>query len=191
GALDRRRGSGAIFATLAAAEMGLLDQARDYLSIASSTYQREWLFCRELCAHARAVVSWREGRCEEALVHLDHAAAALAAMEARPFASVCLLDLAELAAGLGEVATAEDADGRLCELAELMDCDLHRAIAGTAAAWSALAGARPDHAADRARGARDLLGDGGYRMLRGRAADVLGRSLAPSDRGAALAALCE
>ncbi len=191
GVLDRRRGSGAIFATLAAAEMGLADQARDFLSLATSTFDREWLFCRELCVHARAVVCWREGRCDEALGHLRHAATALVAMEARPFAGVCLADLAEVAAGLGEAADAEHAVTALGELAESMDCDLHHALAGIATAWSALAARRAEAATEPARRARDLLAGGGYRLLRGRASDVLGRSLCGSDPTAALAALRE
>jgi DNA-binding CsgD family transcriptional regulator len=188
-ALGLRRGIGAIFAALSAAEMGLLAEARDHLAMAWANYEREWLFLRPCCLHAGAVLAWREGRPREALPALRESVDSLLRMNARPFAAVRLLDVAELASELHEAEVAAETAVRLRDVAEYIDLDLYRGLADVASACAHLAAGRPERAAEPARHAASLLAGLGYPVLHGRALYVLGQALVHKDRDAAVSAL--
>lgn len=192
GRLVRRQAFGAIFGSLSATESGRLADARRYLDTAwSSVGDGEWVFVRPCGVHAEAVLAWRQGRAAEALSMLRRATGRLVATEFRPMASVPLLDQAELAAELGDSATADEAAGQLAAVAKYIERDLHTAIHGIAVGWSDLVRGLPGSAAMAAREAVRLLAGSGYRILHGRALEVLGRALVDLDRDAALASLRE
>ena len=190
GRLVRRQAFGAIFAALSATESGRLSDAREYLDIAwTSVGNGEWVFVRPCGVHAEGMLSWSEGRGREALPTVVGAARRLVATEFRPMASVPLLDAAELAAEVGRNDSAQEAAAEAAVLADYMGCDLHTAIARIVAAWCHLAGGRHEAAASAAREAAAMLEASGYRILHGRALDVIGHALVDVDRDGALAAL--
>jgi ATP/maltotriose-dependent transcriptional regulator MalT len=190
GRLVRRQAFGAIFAALSAVEGGRLADARDYLDVAwRSVGNGEWVFVRPCGVHAEGMLAWREGRGADALPTLAGAARRLVATEFRPMASVPLLDAAELAAELGRSDDAREAAGELAGVAEYVQRHLHHAIASTAVAWSHLVAGDHHCAAAAARSAAGDLDGSGYRILHGRALEVLGRALVDLDRDEALATL--
>ena len=190
GRLVRRQGFGAIFAALSATESGRLGDASEYLGLArDSTGEGEWVFVRPACAHAEAVLRWREGRPRDALPAMVEAAHRLVATQFRPMAAVPLADVAELAAAVGAGDAAEAAASQLSGLAKYIDRDLYHGISGIAAGWAHLAAGLPEPAAGAAGEAVEALSALGYRILYGRAVEVLGRALVDLDRDRALAAL--
>ncbi|HEY8202821.1 MAG TPA: LuxR C-terminal-related transcriptional regulator, partial [Actinomycetota bacterium] len=108
-----------------------------------------------------------------------------------PFVAFPLIDLTEIAVEWGDAGAASEAAGALQEIAQRVDRDLYRALAAIGSAWSCLAGGNPRAAADRAADAVELLRPMGYRIVRGRALDLFGRSLSTVDREKALEAYRE
>jgi DNA-binding CsgD family transcriptional regulator len=188
--LVRRQAFGAIFGALSATEGGRLADARDFLDLAwASVGNGEWVFVRPCGVHAEAVLAWRQGRTGEALSMLRRAAERLVATEFRPMASVPLVDVAELAVELGDVEAVAGAAEQLAGVAKHVDRELHTAIAGIGTAWLQLATGRREDAAAAARDAAVALERSGYRILHGRAVEVLGRALVDADRDEALTVL--
>jgi DNA-binding CsgD family transcriptional regulator len=177
GSLSRRRGTGPVIAALATAETGELDETRHHVATARRIYgERVWFMASGLVDHADGVLAWREGRFGDALARLRQGADGLLQMGGLPFAGPVLLDLAEVAAGLGDAGMAGDAADRLEGAAQAMDRDLYRAMAAAARAWTALAAGRPKDAAFPAAEAVSMLEGSGYQVLLGRALDLLGRA---------------
>ena len=113
---------------------------------------------------------------------LRQAADRLLATGARPFATLALLDLTELASESHDLETATLAAAQLKDVAQELDRPFYQGLALIGSAWATLsspAGPRESHGVENV--AR-LLSGLGYRGLAGRAYDVLGRSLARVDR---------
>jgi DNA-binding CsgD family transcriptional regulator/tetratricopeptide (TPR) repeat protein len=188
GDLSRRRVLGVVFAALAAVEAQQSSEARSNLARARRAIgDREWQFFTHACAHAEGMLAWQQGNTAEALASMREAPAGILRTGAQPFAAIVLLDLAELAAELGNVSVAVDAARELAEIAERIDLDIYRAMAAMASAWAGLAADRSDDAA--AQRAVTLLSESGCRALQARALELLGRSQIGSDPVAGVAAL--
>lgn len=184
GGMSRRRGIGMAFGALAAAEAARLDDAARYVALGTAAYEDiDWSFYGDYCRYAEAVVAWREGRPSEAVTVMRRLASRLLSLEARPFAALLLVDVAEVAAACGDVGTAEDAVTGLEKVADAMAVPFYRGLAALGAAWWGLVGG-PSGAVS-AQQAVNVLSELGCRLYLGRALDVLGRLLASADPGAA------
>jgi DNA-binding CsgD family transcriptional regulator/tetratricopeptide (TPR) repeat protein len=192
GELSKRRVLGVVFAALAAVEAQQPSEARSHLARARRAIgDREWQFFTHACAHAEGLLAWQQGKTAEALASMREAPAGILRTGAQPFAAIVLLDLAELAAELGDVALAASAAGELAKSAEHVDLDLYRGMAAMGSAWSALAADGSHEAAASAQRAVQLLWASGCRALRARSLDLLGRSLIGNAPAAAVNALEE
>jgi DNA-binding CsgD family transcriptional regulator len=100
-----------------------------------------------------------------------------------------LICLAEMASESRDIDAVDEARLALNEIARRVDRDLYRALAALGSAWAELAFGSPVEAAGQARQAADCFDRLGYRAFAGRALDVLGRSLATTNREEALKAL--
>ncbi len=184
--MPRRRALGHAFAALAAVDMDRLPEARRYLAIAIGAYgDRPIPGSSDVCRHAGAVLQWHEGKKAGALEDLHRAAFCLVDIGLRPYASLALLDLAELAAHGRDAKTATAAATALDDIAQRLDRDLYRALAALGSAWAGLARETSTAAATAAGEAVSLLQGLGYPAFSGRAHDALGRALAPVDRSGA------
>lgn len=182
GELSKRRALGVAFGALAAVEAGQAVQARDHLSRVRATLGGvDFLCAGHAAGHAEALIDWYEGRPSDALARLSEVADGCTHAGAAPFAALVLVDLAELAAELGDAEAAADASRRLHAISQEIDRDLYHALAAIASGWSALAGGFPEQSADVARRAVELLASSGCRGFRARALDLLGRSLLATD----------
>lgn len=183
---SKRRAIGMALGALAAIEADVIPEARRHLSRAwAACGERPWFFYSEYCSYVDAILAWREGRQSEARDRLRSVASRSLRWDTLPFVALVLLELAEVSAEAGDAAAAGEAATRLEQTAERMDRDLYRALASIATAWSRMVSGLPDRAAEAARTAVGLLEGKGYRGFLGRAYDVLGRALAPSDAAAA------
>jgi hypothetical protein len=178
------------FAALSAAEMGQLSRARGYLTKAHTAYgNTDWFIYTDFGLYVGAFVAWRAEENGESLSALQRVADKLLAMGVLPYAGWVLVDLAELAALSGERELALGSARHLEDIAQRVDRDLYRALAGIGTAWSNLVSGDPARAAGAARGAVTFLVGTGCRVFLGRALDLLGRSLVGSDATAARDAL--
>jgi DNA-binding NarL/FixJ family response regulator len=182
GELSKRRALGVAFAALAAVEAGQPSQARDHLSRVRTALGGSDFLCAGFAAgHADGLLAWYEGRPSEALVKFSKVAEDCVAVGASPFAALVLVDLAELAAELGDAEAAAGASRRLHAISLEIDRDLYHALAAMAAGWSALAEGSPDGSAEAPRKAVELLASSGCHSFRARSFDLLGRSLLATD----------
>lgn len=185
GLLARRRGLGVAAAALGALEAGGPLDARRLLTPAQAAYQgRQWAFFSTYCSYAEALVISREELPERAVALLCDVTSSLLRMDARAFAAAPLLDLVEIAAHVSDHETAQDAVRSLDQLARGVERNLYRGAAALARAYAELASGSPGRASASAADAVSLLD--GYRGLEARAWYVLGRSLAVTDRHAAV-----
>jgi DNA-binding CsgD family transcriptional regulator len=185
--VSRRRGIGVVFGALAAAETGDLPEARRFADAARLALgDREWSYLRHYCDYIDGVLAARAGHITEALAALERAAAGIPRSQAWPFLAFVLVDLAELAALAGERRQAAAAAGSMAELAGRTGCDFHRALAALAGAWSHLAAAGDEAAAEAAGEAVKLLEPTGAHAFCARATEVLGRALGSQERTAAV-----
>ena len=185
-----RRALGVAFAALAAVEADQPAQARDHLRRVRGALDGIDFLCAGFAAgHAEALLDWHEGRASEALVRLTNVATDCDAVGAAPFTALILLDLAELAAELGDAEAAENASRRLRAIADEIDRDLYHALAAMAAGWSSSAGGAPDRSAEAARNAVELLASSDCRGFLARAREQLAQALFATDIAAAREAL--
>jgi len=183
---SRRRSIGMAIAAAAAADTGDLAEARAFLDRARAACRDfDWLFYAEYCAYAEAVIAWREGRPEDALAGLQGVHSEMLSWQAWPFFSIVLVDLADVAAERGRPDAAEDAAESLERLAATLDRPFYRGMAALGAAWARMAAGTPDEAAEAASQAVERFSSVGANGYLGRALDVLGRSLADTDRAGA------
>jgi class 3 adenylate cyclase len=179
--LTPRQSFGLGAAAYAAREMGRPEAARRYLDLSRESHARvEWLNEAAYDAGAAALLDADEGG-DGAVESLAAAIARLEAMSFLPLAAVLLLDLAELASGTHDTRS-EFATRRLNDIATVLKCDVYQAMARIASAYAT---PRTEHRASVAREAIALLDQLDLRLLRGRANDVLGRGLSPTDPDAA------
>jgi DNA-binding NarL/FixJ family response regulator len=181
GELSKRRALGVAFGALAAVEAGQAARARDHLSRVWDTLGGSDFLCAGFAAaHAEALLNWSEGRQSDALVGLSEVADGCIAAGAAAFAALVLLDLAELAAELGDAAIAADASRRLSAISQEIDRDLYHALAAMASGWSSLADGS-GLSAETARRAVELLSSSSCRGFRARALEQLARALRAAD----------
>jgi hypothetical protein len=124
----------------------------------------------------RAFRAWREGDVAAALSFMTRAGRRLVETGAWWQAALILSDEAEVAGDAGDAAGAAGAAARLDTCARMLDLDLYRALAGTAAAWAHVAAGQSGAAAAVGQRAVDELRPLGYRAFLARALDVLGRA---------------
>jgi DNA-binding CsgD family transcriptional regulator len=188
--LGRRRAFAMPFAAAAAAEMGSLAQAQRFLDQAKATYEdRPWAFFGDYGSWAEAVLLSHEGKVAESLDTLSGAVQRVVKMGAWPSAALLLHELAETAAAAGDTERAAVAATQLEEAAGSIGRPLYRGLAAAARGWAELAGGDTKAAAQSARDAVALLSSGGTKALLGRSLDLLGRSLATTERVEAVEAL--
>jgi DNA-binding CsgD family transcriptional regulator len=189
GVVSKRRGFGVAFAALSAAETDELGLAARMMDRIRPAYAgQDWVPYGSWAGHVDAVLRWRMGGGAEALAAMRRAADRMLAAGVLPVCALVLLDLAETAAASLDPEASRQAAGDLEAVAAELDRDLHRALAGTAAAAALAAGGGREAAAGAER-AVDLLSGLGYRALSGRALDLLGRALAATDRRRAVETL--
>ena len=182
GELSKRRALGVAFAVLAAVEGKEPALAHDHLSrIRAALGGIDFLCAGHAANHAEALLEWYEGKRSQALVRLAEAAASCIAAGATPFAALVLVDLAELAAELGNAEDAADASRRLHAISQEIDRDLYHALAAMASGWSSLADDSAERSAEFAHRAVELLSSSSCRGFRARALELLGRSLLATD----------
>jgi DNA-binding CsgD family transcriptional regulator len=188
--LSNRRAPGVAFGALSAADAGRTDEARRLLAPALAAYgDKEFWWWSDCCRWVEAVLAWRREKRTEWLDALRQASDRMVAMEALPWASFALLDLAEVSAEAGRADLAQEAAGRLDEITRRIDCGYYQGLARLGTAWADLASGTPKRAAQPADEAVDLLAATEWRALQGRAFHVLGRALGPVDRPRAREAL--
>ena len=191
GGLSKRRALGVAFAALAAVEGGEAAQARDHLSRVGPALGGIDFLCAGFAAgHAEALLDWYEGHPSDALAGLSGVADGCIAAGAAAFAGLVLVDLAEVAAELGDTEAAVRAARRLYAISQEIDRDLYYALAAMAEGWSLLAdGSMPS--AEAAHRAVELLSASGCRGIRARALEQLARALLATDVVSARAAVEE
>jgi DNA-binding CsgD family transcriptional regulator len=187
---NRRRGILLALAALSAAEAGELDSARSYATRAKGIYEETpFMFFSLFASYAGAVVTWREGRPEDALATLRAVTSNLLHKGLLPVVSPVLVDLVEVAVDAGDTDAAANAAADMAGVAARVDRDLHHALATLAGAVASLGrGARAEAAAHAERAIAFLSGLD-YPGFLGRAHFVLGRSLLASDRTGSIEAL--
>ncbi|MGH9003386.1 MAG: LuxR C-terminal-related transcriptional regulator, partial [Acidimicrobiia bacterium] len=184
--MSRRRAHGMVFAALAGVEAGRVVEARRYLDVARAAYgDRPWGPWPECCSFAEGVLAGHRGEVDQALTVLGRSAERLQGMGYLPFAAIVLLELAEVAGEIREVQVVTGAAARLDEITSRIDRDLYRGLAATGAAWAQLASGAGRSGTEAAEEAARLMSTLPYPCLLGRALDVLGRSLASTDRARA------
>jgi ATP/maltotriose-dependent transcriptional regulator MalT len=191
GELSKRRALGVAFAGLAAVEAGDPAHARDHLNrVQAALGGVDFLCAGFTAAYAEALLDWYEGNPSDALISLSEVADGCIDAGAAAFAALVLVDLAEVAAELGDTAAAADASRRLYAISQEIDRDLYHALAAMASGWSSLAdGSEPS--AEAARRAVELLSASGCRGFRARALEQLARALLATDVASARAAFEE
>ncbi len=180
----RRLGIGLFGAGRAAIEIGRLGDARRYAAQLRGLYTG-WAMFTTFADHVDAMVSWREGRSDEALDLLRPAAAVQIRSNFVVYAVTLLLDLAEITGRAGAADPGTVAE--LTRLADRMDIDGYRGMAALAGAWSSLGGG--DRAAARTLADRAAALTGDWPFHRARALHLLGE--VTDDRDRAVAALTE
>jgi DNA-binding CsgD family transcriptional regulator len=191
GELSKRRALGVAFAGLAAVEGGEPAQAHDHLNrVETALGGIDFLCAGFVAAHAEAMLDWYEGHPSDALARLSGVADGCIAAGAAAFAALVLVDLAEVAAELGDTEAAARAALRLYTISQQIDRDLYHALAAMAEGWSLLADGSM-RSAEAAHRAVELLSTSGCRGIRARALEQLGRALLATDVVSARAAFEE
>ena len=186
----RRRALGLTCGGLAAAEMGDVREAERLLGRARQAFGgRDWSWFLPYTRYGEAIITWHAGHAAESAQTLAEVAARLIEMDALAVNVFVLIDLAEAAAEARDERAAGAATRHLDDVTRVSGLGLHHGIAAAAAAWASLAGDQPATAVAKATEAVGLLSGTGWRAHRGRAHDVLGRSLAAARRPGAVAAL--
>jgi len=186
----RRRAPGPAFGALAAVECGdVLEAERLVARARSALGEREWSFYLQVVRWAEGLVAWSACSAAEGVAVLRPAIDRLLEMDVRPTAAMALIDLAEAAVDAGDVAVAMSAADDLRAVADFVDLPLYRGLAATGSAWASLAKGESRPAVEPARCAVNLLSTTGCGAYTARAYHLLGRSLAPEARPAAVTAL--
>jgi len=180
--LSKRRALGVVFAALGAVEAGDIERAREYQSSLHRAFgERDWMFFSHLPRYVQGVIEWHEGRLANARATLRETADRVLRTGARPYTAIVLIDLAQVAAELGDQETAAAASAELESIAVSLDVTLYRGLAAMGSAAAALAEGDNERGEQAARAAVEMLAATGCRAFRARASELLGRSLA--DRG--------
>ncbi len=193
GGPSRRRGFGAVPASLCAAEQGQFAESRSILDLFSGVFaDRDWTFYRlDTLPWARAVLTFLSGDgagAGEALVPVVRVM--LSEDWGRgPFGRAAIADLAEITTHVGVPAAADLVTGFLDEAGSDPDAGPLEAVALFAHGAAALARQDNEAAAEALGAAATAFEEAGWRLFHGRARALLGRATAPADRDGALDAL--
>jgi ATP/maltotriose-dependent transcriptional regulator MalT len=172
----RRQANGLSYAALAAAELGLVEEADAYASEALAACGTvNWIIFGDLARWARAVVDWRMGLGKQALAALRLLGTELVTRGFLLVANHVLVDLIEVAAAVGDAETASVASSELGAVVARTDYAMAHHFATLGEAWSGLAAQQPKPEA--ARAAAEPFRTAGMPALHGRALHALGRSL--------------
>lgn len=181
GAISLRGAIGTVYAALSAVEADQLEEARRLVGKATAVYGgRRWHAYSDGAAWAAGVLAWREGRQAEALIDLRQAAHGLLDIGAWPFAAFVLADVCDVAAEVLDTDAAVEAARHLDAVAARVSSPAYRALARLASGWSSLA-TGSSAAAGHAEEAVTTLSVTGWRVVNGRALDLLGRALVATD----------
>ncbi|MGH9004711.1 MAG: hypothetical protein ACRDYV_16425, partial [Acidimicrobiia bacterium] len=184
-----RRAFALAWAAIAAAEHDALGLAEQFLSRSRAVYgDREFFVFTDYQAWAEGLVACRQGRAEGRAL-LRRAADRMVAKGDIPFACQALVDLAEWEAAHDDRRATAEVAARLRDLALQIHRPVYSALAAVALAHSNLVAGDAGAARTASMEAVELLSSSGWRAYLGRACELLGRSLAGTDRAGAVAAL--
>ena len=189
-----RRLTGMHYGAVAAVEMGEPEEAARHLDRGQSVLRgRTWQFHGPAFRYAAGLLAWSLGDLDVAAAQVSEANTELTRMGTPSFpgASPAQLDLAELAAEIGDASTSAAAARELADFAAAVDRDPFWAAAALGAAWAALAGGDHVTAQVSAGAALKRLAAVESPILVARAHYVLGRALAVSAPAEAAAAYDE
>lgn len=189
---SRRRAWGSALSARMYAEMGQRGRARSSLELAAGTYAdghtMAWSFWAEWTT---AFLAWLDDDHDGAVRIMTSTADHLAAIGARPYETLVLVDLLEMTADAGHHALVERTAHRLDEATQAMEGGLAESLAALGSAWTYLLDGDHGKAAASADRAVRGLDRGGYRLLVATARSVRGRARERDDREAAVADLQE
>ncbi|MDQ4093927.1 MAG: helix-turn-helix transcriptional regulator, partial [Actinomycetota bacterium] len=175
----------AVRAAMAAAERGLLTEARRYLDVMIRTNGKPPGILGPWYWWAEATVTRAEGRLAVAAAVLQRAVDGYSAMNVWALRAFVLADLAEIAVVIGD----PDAAARAATSAEDNACrtgaPIHQALHQLATAWALVGRNCHDLAARAALGAMDVFDSSGYALLAARARVAYANAIRRSDRRAA------
>lgn len=181
GGLSLRRAWVLALAARAAAEMDRPGEARNLLTRAEAVYDGlTFSPFSQFCGWAAGALQWISGHPDTAVAQLEEAARTFEVH--LPVRTLVLVDLCEVAASAGHVASAARGVEQLEVLAAALATDVARGLAALGNAWRLLATRAHVDAAGAAENAAHLVGSTGHALLAGRAAEVHGRALLASDR---------
>jgi DNA-binding CsgD family transcriptional regulator len=188
GQLNAQHAWALIFAAVAAARLGWIEDAEALVNSMSSYVGRIGLGWEWYRLWALGCLQREQGDTGEALSTLRRAAHGLRATQSIALSAMILADAAEVASDRTDIGALAEIVGELEAVAEGTDRDLHRSIALLGAAQLQLAHGEA-RAANTALRAAQTLGRLGYRGLEARALEIRGRALVNSDRREASEAL--
>ena len=176
--LSFRRGSALCVTALASTDADDLSAALRALEKGRQIYDghRDWFHMTDHLRHAEGLFAWRDGRTDDALAHLRGGTSHLIEIGAPTLAAPLLVDLAELAAELGQPDAARDAADRLRAFATSSDSPLLDGMAALGESWALNAEGLSVPASAAANSAAATLGLGGYQLLYGRSLVALGQA---------------
>lgn len=182
---SRRRAWGSALAARVYAEMGQRSRAHSNLERATSTYD-DWFFIWSSWSNwAAGVLAWIDGEASKGLSELSKLADWLEGAGALGYEPLVRSDLAEIAAGSGEITTCEQAAIRCSEIAAHNESPLASWLASLVAARFHLVSGDPDTAIEAANTAAAGLDGAGYALFAASSRELLGQALSSRDRSAA------
>jgi DNA-binding CsgD family transcriptional regulator/tetratricopeptide (TPR) repeat protein len=130
GQLAKRRAFALTFAAMSGAELARPEAARRYLEMAATVYAgRDFMVHQGFLLWAKAVASGLENRSGHGLPLLLQAAQRMADSKCLAYAGPILLDMADIAADLGDHASSREAARRLDTVATTVGLEFHRGLA--------------------------------------------------------------
>jgi DNA-binding CsgD family transcriptional regulator len=189
GRISARRAWGMGLAALSIVELGLTEEARDYLDRISQIFQGWPVFGYGHSIHWLAgLIARADGDLRGAANRFERAIAGMTGYGALADAAMVLVDVAEVAGELNDPVLGRHAAEQAQQIAAAVTPALYTAVASIARAWADLLAHDP-RSIESASRAVAILENSGYLPFYARALDVLGRSLALHDRPAAANAL--
>jgi DNA-binding CsgD family transcriptional regulator len=165
-----RRGMGLSFSAMSCVEMDRPEDAAAVLDLAGRLYgRREWFIATGHYRHAAGTLAWHRGELHTAISLLRSGAEYLDRMRAHAVIGPVLVDLAEVAAGLGDHSACEWAAERMETVAGETDTPFQNALASLARAWQHLVDGCHEAALAAGHQAAGALHELDYRALGARA----------------------
>ena len=189
---SRRRAWGTALAARIHAELGQVGHARTALEPAATTYdERAFLVWGFWLPWTTATIDRVELGPEHALGPLSDVREQLEGQGLAPYEALCLVDVAEAAQSVGDVARSRVVAARADELASAYEGALVASCAALTGAYAALAEGDAGTVGRLAATGGERSSAGGYRLLEATAHELAGRASAGRDRARAAEALGE